>query len=521
MAQSSFAQKDKGWVISAQKTKNYAGITVANGRIGVLPSKEPFKINSIILNNVFEKESELGVSKIVEAPHFMDLNVYVDGELITYYNVSNWKQSLHMKKASFTTSFKYKNKVKVSYTYYALRNLPYVVLNDVNIESLGDVEIKISGGVSLSEEFKNEINSFRILKDLEARMPILQTVAKTRFDKHTISVSSTFIFENETPKLQHIRNSQKKHEVSFKVKLKKKQHYNFTLAGSVCTTQNFKDPKSESERFVIYALLNNKDELIKKHEIEWSNLWESDIIIEGDLESQLDVRLALYHLYSFAREDSNLSISPMGLSSRGYNGHVFWDTELWMYPPLLLLNQKIAKSTLNYRFDRLTQAKERAINYGFKGVMFPWESDETGEESTPTWALTGTFEHHITADIGIAFWNYYRVTKDLIWLKEKGYPMLSEIANFWVSRSVKNKEGSYSINNVIGANEFAPNVNDNAFTNGSAKTVLMFANDARKELGLEENKKWKDVSGNLKILKFKDGVTKEHSQYNGEIILNH
>jgi len=125
--------------------------------------------------------------------------------LITYYNVSNWEQTLNMKKASFTTSFKYKNKVKVSYTYYALRNLPYVVLNDINIESLDDVEIKVFGGVTSSEEFKNEINSFRVLKDLEARMPILQTVAKTRFDKHTISVSSTFIFENEAPKLQHIK----------------------------------------------------------------------------------------------------------------------------------------------------------------------------------------------------------------------------------------------------------------------------------------------------------------------------
>jgi trehalose/maltose hydrolase-like predicted phosphorylase len=55
--------------------------------------------------------------------------------------------------------------------------------------------------------------------------------------------------------------------------------------------------------------------------------------------------------------------------------------------------------------------------------MFPWESDDTGEEATPPFALTGTFEHHITADIAIAFWNYYRVTKDKVWLKEKGYPV--------------------------------------------------------------------------------------------------
>lgn len=38
--------------------------------------------------------------------------------------------------------------------------------------------------------------------------------------------------------------------------------------------------------------------------------------------------------------------------------------------------------------------------------MFPWESDDTGEEATPTWALTGTFKHHISADFTIAAWNY-------------------------------------------------------------------------------------------------------------------
>ena len=137
-----------------------------------------------------------------------------------------------------------------------------------------------------------------------------------------------------------------------------------------------------------------------------------------------------------------------------------------MYPPLLVLNQDIARSLVNYRSDRLEIAKKKAINFGYKGAMFPWESDDTGEEATPAWALTGTFEHHITADIGIAFWNYYRVTKNKKWLLERGYPLLKEVADYWVSRSTKNKDGSYSIKNVVGANEFAPNVDDNAFTNG-------------------------------------------------------
>ncbi|MEM9824588.1 MAG: glycoside hydrolase family 65 protein, partial [Bacteroidota bacterium] len=286
-----------------------------------------------------------------------------------------------------------------------------------------------------------------------------------------------------------------------------------------CTTKDFSDPKSESERMVIFNLLNSRDVLLQGHRNLWEELWEGDIIIEGDLESQQDVRLALYHLYAFGRGDSDLSIAPMGLSLQvPYNGHIFWDTELWMFPPLLLLNQDIARSLVNYRSDRLAPAKQRAINYGYRGAMFPWESDDTGEEATPPFALTGPFEHHITADIGIAFWNYYRVTRNKKWLEEKGYPVMKEIADFWVSRVTKNKDGSYSINNVVGANEFAPNVNDNAFTNGAAITALQYATLAAKEVGLAPNSEWEKVAKNIKILEFADGTTKEHADYKGERI---
>jgi len=258
--------------------------------------------------------------------------------------------------------------------------------------------------------------------------------------------------------------------------------------------------------------------VVVDHVNKWAKLWQGDIVIDGDIDAQRDVRLALYHLYAFSKEGSDLSISPMGLSSQGYNGHIFWDTELWMFPSVLVFNSEIAKSYLNYRFNRLEKARQKAHNYGFSGAMYPWESDDTGEEATPTFALTGAFEHHITADIGIAVWNYFRTTGDTVWLKEKGFPMLKEIADFWVSRSVMNADGSYSINNVVGADEFAPNVDDNAFTNGVAKTVLENATAAAKAVGSEPNKDWKTVAANLKFNYFDNGIMKEHKTYNGEVI---
>lgn len=526
----SFGQND-GWNISTTGTENYTGIVLANGRIGILPSKKPLEIEQVILNNVYDKESPLGVSKILKGMNFGDFVIEIDEETITADNISNWKQTLNMKEAGFTCSFTFKDKLKISYTIYALRNVPYSGYIDFTIDAKENVNIKITGKIITPKEYQGLISTFRTLKDVggtidkETSLPILQTVARSQQGRHTVGTSATFIWhdinstkESQRPKLTHTKISEYDNRLSFEKELKSGDSHNFAWTAAECSTQDFSDPQSESERFVIFNLLTPKKNLLKQHKKLWEELWEGDIIIEGDLQSQQDVRLALYHLYAFGREDSDLSISPMGISSQGYNGHIFWDTELWMFPPLLVLNQGIAKSLVNYRSDRLEMAQRKAINFGYKGAMFPWESDDTGEEATPPWALTGTFEHHITADVGIAFWNYYSVTKDKQWLIQKGYPLLKEVAKYWVSRCTKNSDGSYSIKNVVGANEYATNVDDNAFTNGAAITALQYAILAAKECGLEPNPNWKIVSDNININKFEDGTTMEHSRYNGEII---
>ena len=519
------AQND-GWHITTTSQEPYTGIAMSNGRIGMLTSVEPFRIKHTVLNNVYDVDPVLKVSQIVHGMDFGNLDVYVDGEQLTLDNISNWSQTIDMKEGSFTTHFTYKEKAKISYTVYALRNLQYTGYIDIKIEALKDVEIKAVGKITTPGQYQTPQNTYEVLRDLETTMPILQSIAKTPFGKHLVATSGTFVWhhinssrEHQRPELTHKIISPYENTLSFVSEIKNGNTLAFAWTGAECTTADFSDPKSESERMVIYNLLNSRDVLLGGHKKLWEELWESDIIIEGDLASQQDVRLALYHLYAFGRAKSDLSIAPMGLSLQvPYNGHIFWDTELWMFPPLLLLNQEIARSLVNYRSNRLESAKKRAINYGYKGAMFPWESDNTGEEATPPFALTGPFEHHITADIGIAFWNYYRVTKDIKWLKEKGYPVLKEIADFWVSRVTKNDDETYSINNVVGANEFAPNVNDNAFTNGAAKTALLYASLAAKELGISPDSEWGEVGENIRILKFPDGTTKEHSSYDGERI---
>jgi trehalose/maltose hydrolase-like predicted phosphorylase len=294
--------------------------------------------------------------------------------------------------------------------------------------------------------------------------------------------------------------------------------YHFAVVGSALTSAHDDDPLNEAERLTIFAALQGSRQLIAAHSAAWADLWKSDILIEGDDSTQRNVRLMLYHLYSFARAGTAYSLSPMGLSGLGYNGHTFWDTEIWMYPALLLLHPEIAASLMEYRYQRLPAALHNAASHGYKGAMFPWESAASGNEETPVWALSGPFEHHITADVGIAAWNYYCVTRDKTWLKEKGYPILQATADFWASRVERNGPGHFDIKNVVAADEWAENVDNNAYTNAAARANLLDATTAARILGLTPDPDWTTVRNNIPILHFPDGTTREHAAYNGEPI---
>lgn len=508
-----------GWCIEIQSRENYNGVTLANGRIGLVSGADLFAVSEIVLNGVYDREYAGGVSRLVRAPLYTGLQLKIEGQPVDHAAVSHWKQSLDMRHASLTTSVQYHG-VRIEYTLRALRNLPFMSLGEIAITPDKDVDIELVNKVSFPEELRDGKSHFKMMRDAEAYMPVLVAEAESLTGMQQLATCSAFLFEPGTAGEADTRKVKgEEGNASFSKRLKKGETFRCALVGAACSSRDFADPKGEAERMVVFALRQSAAYLIEGHNVHWDDLWKSDIVIEGCPEDQQDVWLALYHLYSFQRKGSRLSIPPMGLSTvKGYNGHVFWDAELWMYPPVLLLNQDLAKAHIDYRSDRLAKAVQRAEMFGYRGAMYPWESDDYGEESTPTWCLTGTFEHHITADIGIAFWNYYRVTRDKEWLREEGYPVIRRVADFWVSRVSRNEDDSYSIKNVVGADEYAPNVDDNAFTNGAAKVALTNAVKAARVLQVQPDERWEKIADGIRFHYMEDGTTMEHSRYQGEMI---
>ena len=507
------------WKIIAAKIdpSNYYGVTVANGMIGVVSSPEPFKVKDVVLAGAYDLYGRGRVSNFLRSFNLLNSYLEIDGKRIDKNNTTNIQQELDMKHAGFTTSFDMADKAHVSYTYYSLRHLPFTVLMDVSVTAKKDISITGASVMEAPDALKEVQNYYNEIDRPHVVISLLTSSAKSPTGKLLMCASNTFLFSEphgQEPRVIHEMWDNNMHLMKFSKKIKAGETYRFSIVGSSITSAHHDDPLNEAERMTIYAKLQGRDRLIEFHNKAWDELWKSDISIEGDAQTQQDVHSMLYHLYSFVREGTALSPSPMGLSGLGYNGHVFWDTELWMFPGILIMHPEMAKSLIEYRYQRLDAAKRNAFNRGYKGAMYPWESAESGVEETPVWALSGPFEHHITACVAIAAWNYYCVTQDKTWLKEKGWPILSATADFWASRVERNGPGKFDIKNVVAADEWAENVDNDAFTNAAAKANLQYATEAAKILNITADADWMNVANNIPVLKFTNGVTKEHASFN-------
>ena len=509
------------WKITASKINpaNYYGITVANGMLGIVSSPEAFKVKDVVLAGAYDLYGRGRVSNFLKSFNLLNMYMEIDGRRLSNADVTNMQQSLDMQQAKFTTTFDYKDIATISYSYYALRQLPYSVLMDITVTAKRNFAMTAASVMEAPDALKDVENYYNEIDRPHTTISLLTSTAKSPTGKLLMCASNSFIFSEahgSEPRVIHEMWDNNMHLMKFAKKLNAGESYRYSIVGSSITSAHHADPLNEAERLTIFAKLQGRDRLTEMHNKAWQELWKSDIIIEGDAQSQQDVHSMIYHLYSFVREGSSNSPSPMGLSGLGYNGHVFWDTELWMFPAILQLHPEIAKGMVEYRFERLEAAKQNAFGKGYKGAMYPWESAETGVEETPVWALSGPFEHHITACVGIAAWNYYAVTQDKNWLREKGWPILKNTADFWASRVERNGPGKYDIKNVVAADEWAENVDNNAFTNAAAKANLKFATEAAKIIGEKADADWMIVANNIPILKMENGVTNEHATYKGE-----
>jgi protein-glucosylgalactosylhydroxylysine glucosidase len=242
------------------------------------------------------------------------------------------------------------------------------------------------------------------------------------------------------------------------------------------------------------------DRLLDAHRAAWSLLWQSDVLIDGDPKAQQALHSDLYYLLSNSTVDTAWPMQACALTPN-YAGHAFWDSDSWVFPALLLLHPERAKPIVMFRHRTMQPARERALQYGAKGTMYPWEADpETGVDHTPYFAYGVFREIHVNADIAIAQWQYYLATGDESWLKTYGWPVIREIAEFWVSRVEFNKaKDRYEIHHVTSPDEAYDDVPNDSFTDAAARKALDIAVAAAHKVGATPDPKWAQIAGHMYI----------------------
>ncbi len=258
------------------------------------------------------------------------------------------------------------------------------------------------------------------------------------------------------------------------------------LEKMLCYSTDLDLPAEDLRGFILDTLEEAEQKtfggLEKSQKAYMGRFWNTaDIRIQGKDSQALQqgLRFNLFHILQSAGRDGRTGMGAKGLSGEGYEGHYFWDTEMYVLPVFVYTEPETARRLLDYRYGTLEQARERARILGHdKGALFPWRTIN-GEEASTYYPL-GTAQYHINADIAYALSLYLQVTGDVDYLKEKGAEILIETARVWadVGSFAECKGGRYCICSVTGPDEYNVLVDNNFYTNLMARENLRDAKGA-------------------------------------------
>jgi alpha,alpha-trehalose phosphorylase len=242
----------------------------------------------------------------------------------------------------------------------------------------------------------------------------------------------------------------------------------------LCDTIRYPDCRGEALGLMSQAVAKPLSHWYCKQEEYLKKYWENGAVhLEGDDELSKAITYNLYELIQSVGKDPHSNIAAKGLSGEGYEGHYFWDTEMYIQPYFLLTKPEIAKNLIAYRYTTLDAARENARLLGHqKGALYPWRTI-MGKECSGYFP-SGSAQYHINGDIAYSIVNYYLVTKDIDFIARCGAEIVFETARLWLD--VGNYyEGRFQINCVTGPDEYTCIVNNNYYTNVIARHNLKWA----------------------------------------------
>ena len=258
-----------------------------------------------------------------------------------------------------------------------------------------------------------------------------------------------------------------------------------------CHSASVDDSNSLSQQ--ARQLLSNAQQqgftaLLSEHQQWWQQYWQqADVTIDGDIALQQAMRFNLFSLAQSAGRNGQSNIAAKGLTGPGYDGHYFWDTEIYVVPVMSLTQPDIARQLLAQRYSQLDAARQRARQMSHsRGALYPWRT--IGGEECSAYFPAGTAQYHINAAIAYAIRSYYLATDDWAFMQQMGAEMLVETARLWLQLGFfSSRSGKFEIHMVTGPDEYSALVNNNFYTNAMVQLQLRFTLQIVQQLQAEQS----------------------------------
>ena len=476
-------------------------MTIGNGYLNIRGSLEelpPGSCRGMYINGIYDR-SEADVEELVKCPVWTDVSLWIDGwkvslpdcKVIRHEHMLDMKKGILHRKSRFSlpdgkiVTFATSKLVflhKVHWGYMRVRVVPENFSGEIRVLS------GLNGDVLNRGFFPEEQLKHLHLERIERGRDLMYLEMKTRERGIRISNAASWriVNYNEVSVKWEPRIYGEKFTSEMTLRAEKGIPCEFEKYAVVYTSREI--PGKKMFKGTICGLKsflrNGAFREIGSHIKLWEKCWQqADIVIEGDRIAQQAIRYNIYQLLINGPRQTG-SIGAKFLSSEGYLGHIFWDTEIFIFPFYLYNFPDIAKNMLMYRYETLPGAMKNAQRAGYEGAKYGWETATTGEDVTPRFAsklertirfiYTGREEDHIVSDVIYAVEHYFRVTGDMEFLLGYALEMVFQTARFWKSRVVASGD-VFEIKTVIGPDEFHEHVNNNAYTNFLVRWHLKLA----------------------------------------------
>ena len=414
-------------------------------------------------------------NEIINLPYIFEMRFLIDSKLLDMdqskiFDYSRW---LDLKRGLLCRSFIYEEEDGTQLEFYFERFInkasKHEAWQKIEVTCLKkEAAIKAIGGINYgvrTNGFEHILNR-QLLNDEKSCGLVLETNGGNK-----VCMKSSFrakVDERDVKVVERDSDSSRTYE-AIEITLKQGQKLEVIKTIAITTDRDLDEKADLIDRASDYLdiAVNKGYEISKQENFKlWEEAWQhSDIKIRGNISLQLAVRASIYHLLrSKPADDYRVAICAKGYAGEAYFGRYFWDTEINMLPFFIHNDPIAARNLERFRYETLAGAKRNALNYGYKGARYPWESSITGDEECPNWQYCD-HEIHITADIVYAIAHLVRATDDMDFLINYGAEIMIETARYWVSRVSLGEDGLYHLNGVMGPDEYLPMTRDNTYTN--------------------------------------------------------